>query len=348
MMEKATQLVLKGAKLIGCNFDVTGPVDGGIAPATRALISPIEMATGKKAYFVGKPNPLMMRHGLNMLGVENEDAEGVLQGVDFLRDSAMGIDVPIGEDVLVVGGGNVAIDVALTAKRKGAKNVTLICLEARDEMPAWQHEIEEALEGDIEIVNSFGPKSFFIDKSNKVSGIEFKTCTAVFDDEGRFNPQYDDNVCQPFFGDTIIIAIGQSAQLEHIETQGIPVTPRGGLEADPITLQTKLDWVFAGGDAFYGPKSVVDAVSCGKEAAESIHRFLNGQDLAAGREQNWEFDKPDTANEVHMDRTPVRCLDPEARECNFLEVSFGYNEDEAKTEAQRCLECGICSECYSA
>jgi NADPH-dependent glutamate synthase beta subunit-like oxidoreductase len=136
-------------------------------------------------------------HGGRNLGVENEDAAGVLQGVDFLRDAAMGKDVEIGDDVIVVGGGNVAIDVALTAKRKGAKNVTLICLEKREEMPAWEHEIEEALEGDITIVNSFGPKSFFIDKGNKVSGIEFKTCTAVFDDNGRFNPQYDDNACQP-------------------------------------------------------------------------------------------------------------------------------------------------------
>ena len=132
----------------------------------------------------------------------------------------MGKEVAIGEDVVVVGGGNVAIDVALTAKRKGAKNVTLICLETREEMPAWQHEIEEALEGDIQIVNSFGPKSFYIDKSNKVSGIEFKTCTTVFDEAGRFNPQYDDNACQPFFGDTVIVAIGQSAQLEHIKGPG--------------------------------------------------------------------------------------------------------------------------------
>ena len=285
-------------------------------------------------------------HGGRNLGVENENAEGVLQGVDFLRDSALGKEVAIGEDVVVVGGGNVAIDVALTAKRKGAKNVTLICLESREEMPAWQHEIEEALEGDIEIVNSFGPKSFYIDKTNKVSGIEFKTCTAVFDESGRFNPQYDDNVCQPFFGDTVIVAIGQSAQLEHIKAQGIPVTPRGGLEADPVTLQTGIDWVFAGGDAFYGPKSVVDAVACGKEAAESIRRFLNGQDLAQGREKDWEFEKPDIENEPKKDRTTVRCLDPEARECNFLEVSLGYDESEAKTEAQRCLECGICSECY--
>ncbi len=285
-------------------------------------------------------------HGGRKLGVENEDAEGVLQGVDFLRDAAMGKDVQVGQEVLVVGGGNVAIDVALTAKRKGAKKVTLICLEKREEMPAWEHEIQEALESEIEIVNSFGPKTFFIDKSNKVSGIEFKTCTAVFDENRRFNPQYDENACTPYFGDTIIVAIGQSTNLNGIKEQGIAISRPGGLEADPVTLQTPVDWVFAGGDAFYGPKSVVDAVACGKEAAESIHRFVNGLDLNEGREKKWEYVKPETAKEVLKDRVKVRCLDPEARECNFMEVSFGYNEDEAKLEAQRCLKCGICSECY--
>lgn len=285
-------------------------------------------------------------HGGRRLGVENEDVDGVLQGVDFLRDSAMGKDVPVGEDVIVVGGGNVAIDVALTAKRKGAKNVTLICLEKREEMPAWEHEIEEALEGDIKIINSFGPKAFFIDKSNKVSGIEFKTCTAVFDSDGRFNPSYDENECQPLFGDTVIISIGQSTDLSFIKEQGIAITRVGGLEADPVTLQTPIDWVFAGGDAFYGPKSVVEAVSCGKEAAESIDRFINGLDLNENREKTWEFEKPDISLEPNKPRTPIRCLDPAARECNFLEVSYGYDETEAKKEAERCLKCGICSECY--
>ena len=285
-------------------------------------------------------------HGGRRLGVENEDVDGVLQGVSFLRDSAMGKDVPLGEDVLVVGGGNVAIDVALTAKRKGAKNVTLICLEARDEMPAWEHEIEEALEGEIRIVNSLGPKAFFIDKNKRVSGIEFKSCTAVFDETGRFSPQYDENACQPFFGDSIIIAIGQSAQIDDFESQGVAVTARGGLDADPVTLQTPIEWVFAGGDAFYGPKSVVDAVACGKDAAESIHRFINNIDLKEGRDKTWEFEKPDISNEAKSPRTPVRCLAPDARECNFLEVSFGYDEAEAHREAERCLKCGICSECY--
>jgi heterodisulfide reductase subunit A-like polyferredoxin len=285
-------------------------------------------------------------HGGRRLGVENEDIEGVLQGVDFLRDCAMGKDVPIGEDVIVVGGGNVAIDVALTAKRKGAKNVTLVCLESREEMPAWEYEIEEALEGDIEITNSLGPKAFFIDKSSRFSGIEFKTCTAVFDGDGRFSPSYDENECRPIFGDTVIISIGQSMDLAFIKEQGISISRVGGLEADPATLQTPIDWVFAGGDAFYGPKSVVEAVACGKEAAESIHRFINGLDLMDGREKNWDFDKPDVSGEPEKPRTPVGCLDPDARECNFLEVSFGYNETEAKKEAERCLRCGICSECY--
>ena len=298
-------------------------------------------ADGYKACFMA-----IGLHGGRRLGVENEDAEGVLQGVDFLRDAAMGKEVKIGQDVIVVGGGNVAIDVALTAKRKGAKNVTLVCLEKREEMPAWQHEIEEALEGDIKIVNSFGPKAFFIDKNKKVSGLEFKTCTAVFDENRRFNPQYDDNACQPFFGDTVIIAIGQSTNLDGIKEQGVAISRPGGLAADPVTLQTPIEWVFAGGDAFYGPKSVVDAVACGKEAAESIHRFVNGLDLKEGREKKWEYVKPETADEVKKNRVKVRCLDPAARECNFLEVSFGYDQAEAKAEAERCLKCGICSECY--
>ena len=299
-------------------------------------------ADGYAAVFMG-----VGLHAGRKLGVENEDAAGVLQGVDFLRDAALGKDVPVGNNVLVIGGGNVAVDVALTAKRKGAQNVTMVCLEKREEMPAWEHEIEEALEGDINIVNSYGPKSFFIDPDlKKFSGIEFKTCTAVFDEQGRFSPAFDENACEAFFGDTVIIAIGQATDTADIEKQNVPMTARGGLEADPVTLQTSMEWVFAGGDAFYGPKSVVDAVASGKEAAESIHRYINGMDLQEGREKEWTFEKPDVINEPHKDRTPVRCLDPEARECNFLEVSFGYNEDEAKTEADRCLECGICSECY--
>ncbi len=285
-------------------------------------------------------------HNSRKLGVDNEDVEGVIQGVDFLRDVAMGKDVSVGDDVLVIGGGNVAVDVALTAKRRGAKNVTMVCLEKREEMPAWANEIQEALEGGVKIINSFGPKTFMIGKDKRVQGIEFRTCTSVFDENRRFNPKYDENTCQPFFGDTVIVAIGQSTNLEGIKEQGVSITPSGGLQADPVTLQTPVDWVFAGGDAFYGPKSVVEAVECGKEAAESIHRFINGMDLREGREKDWSFEKPDVSREPVKARTPVRCLTPSERECNFLEVSYGYNEEEAVREADRCLKCGICSECY--
>ncbi|MCU0585767.1 MAG: FAD-dependent oxidoreductase, partial [Desulfobacterales bacterium] len=221
-----------------------------------------------------------------------------------------------------------------------------VCLERREEMPAWAHEIQEALESDVTIVNSFGPKAFFIDKSKRVSGIEFKTCTAVFDENKRFNPRYDESACTPMFADTVIVAIGQSTDRSHLEGQGIAFSRPGGLEADPVTLQTPLEWVFAGGDAFHGPKSVVEAVASGKEAAESIHRYLNGLDLRAGREKEWDYVKPETAGEPLHSRVAVRCLDPAARECNFLEVSYGYDETEARTEASRCLRCGICSECY--
>ncbi len=290
-------------------------------------------------------------HGGRKLGIENEDTAGVLQGVSFLRDVAMGKDVAIGKDVLVIGGGNVAVDVALSARRTGAENVTMICLEKRGEMPAWEHEIQDAIDEKIQIVNSFGPKSFFIDKqSGRVSGIEFKSCTAVFDENGRFNPAFDENACQPYFADTVIIAIGQSADLGFAASQDIAVSGRGGLTADPVTLQTPIEWVFAGGDALYGPKSVVEAVACGKEAAESIYRFINGKDLHEGREKTWDFARPEippeTIEEIRMDRVPVKCLDPESRKANFCEVYEGYTEDQARKEAARCLECGVCSECY--
>lgn len=286
-------------------------------------------------------------HNGRKLGIENEDTKGILQGVDFLRDAAMGKKVEIGREVVVVGGGNVAIDVAQTAKRLGADNVTLICLERREEMPAWEYEIVEAVEDEINIVNSFGPRSFFIDKEDqRISGIEFKSCSKVFDENGRFNPQFDENVCQTFHCDTVIVAIGQSTNLDGIKEQGIAISRPGGLEADSVTLQTPIDWVFAGGDAFYGPKSVVDAVSCGKEAAISIHRFINNMDLREGREKTWEFVRPIIENEEKKDRVKVECLEPGDRARNFLEVLQGYDEDSAKQEAARCLACGLCSECY--
>ncbi|MBW2609072.1 MAG: FAD-dependent oxidoreductase [Deltaproteobacteria bacterium] len=291
---------------------------------------------------------LFMATGLHlsrMLNVEGEDLPGVLKGVDFLRDAALGNKVDVAKKVVVVGGGNVAIDVALTAKRLGAEDISLVCLEKRDEMPAWDYEIEEALEEGIKLVNSLGPKSF-IEEAGKLAGIEFKRCTAVFDEKGAFNPQYDENDLTSMDGETVIVAIGQAGDLSFADKEGVAVTPRGGLDADPVTLQTPIEWVFAGGDALYGPKSVVEAVACGKEAAESIKRYIKGEDLKEGREQEWSYEKPGIENEKKTVRTPMKQLPVEEREGNFKEITLGFSEEEVKAEAQRCLKCGICSECY--
>ncbi|MCK5311041.1 MAG: FAD-dependent oxidoreductase, partial [Desulfobacteraceae bacterium] len=284
-------------------------------------------------------------HGSRQLGIDGEDAEGVLPGVSFLRDAALKkIDSLKGKTV-VIGGGNVAVDVALTARRIGASDVTMVCLEARDEMPAWDYEIEEALEENVKIVNSQGPAKI-IETGGKTSGIEFKKCTSVFDDQNRFNPQYDENDLSTIDADNVIVAIGQSGEFGFADKESISITNRGGLDADPLTYQTPVPWIFAGGDAFYGPKSVVDAVACGKEVAESIHRFINKEDLKEGREKVFEFEKPDTFGEPLKERMNPAKISVDEREGNFNEITFGLSEENIKDEVDRCLSCGICSECY--
>ncbi|RLC20985.1 MAG: 4Fe-4S ferredoxin [Deltaproteobacteria bacterium] len=284
-------------------------------------------------------------HGSRGLGVKGEDMEGILKCTDFLRDAALGKAKKLTGKVMVIGGGNVAIDVALTAKRLGADDVTMVCLEKRDEMPAWDYEIEEALEEGVNIVNSLGPLRF-LGENSTANEVEFQECTSVFDENGRFSPQYDDCVLTSYEADTIIVAIGQMGELDYADKEGIALTPPGGLEADPVTLQTPIDWVFAGGDAFYGPKSVVDAIASGKEAAESMHRFINGQDLAEGREKTWDFEKPDIMDVPRLRREKPPIISLEEREGNFKEITMGLAKEAIEREAARCLSCGICSECY--
>jgi len=297
-------------------------------------------ADGFRAVFIATGLHLSRR-----LNVPGEDHEAVLKGVDFLRETALGAEVPVGDRVVVIGGGNVAVDVALTARRSGGKDVTLVCLEKREEMPAWDYEIEEALEEGVKIVNSLGPTRFMVE-GGKLTGVEFKCCTSVFDEDGRFKPSYNESDISSIVADTAIVAIGQASDLGFAEPQGIAVSPQGGLKADPVTLETPIEGVFAGGDVFYGPKSVVDAVNCGKEAAESIHRYINGLDLRENREKDWSYEKPETEGEQWSPRIQMRELPVEEREGNFKELALGFTEEEARKEAERCLKCGICSECY--
>ena len=284
-------------------------------------------------------------HGSRALGVPGEDMAGILPGVGFLRDIALGKKTELGKTVIVIGGGNVAVDVALSANRVGAEKVTMVCLEKRDEMPAWDYEIEEAVEEKVEIINSWGPKEFK-GKQGKCTALEFKKCTQVFDENGAFRPEYDENETLILEADNILIAIGQMGELDFTKSENIPVTRPGGLEVDPVTLQSPIDWVFAGGDAVYGPKSVVEAVESGKQAAISIDRFINGEVLEENREKEWDFVKPEIEGEDINPRNQISRIPLASRKNNFNEIASGLSDEQIKKEVERCLECGVCSECY--
>jgi len=284
-------------------------------------------------------------HLSRKLNVEGEDLPGVLKGVDFLRDASLGLGVSVGKKCVVIGGGNVAVDVALTAKRVGAEDITLVCLEKRHEMPAWEYEIDEAIEEGVKIMNSLGPKRF-LGKERQCIGIEFMRCASVFDENKAFNPRYDENDLTSLDADTVIVAIGQAADISFAEKEGIALTRRGGLENDPLTHETPLAGLFVGGDVSYGPKSVVEAVASGKKAAESIHRYVNGLDIKKDREEDWSYVKPEIEDEDKRHRISMRNSVLEERTGNFNEIALGFSKDESTQEADRCLKCGICSECY--
>jgi heterodisulfide reductase subunit A-like polyferredoxin len=283
-----------------------------------------------------------------LLGVEGENKPGVLQGVDFLRQAADQNRKPeVKTRVVVIGGGNVAVDVARTALRLGAKSVEMVSLEQRHEMPAYPEEVEATLQEGIKVTNGWGPLRIL--GNGSVSGIELKKCTQVFDADGRFNPVYDEQQRISLEADQIITAIGQTSDDAFVGHVGAQTQGRY-FKADPVTLQTSLDGVFAGGDAVSGPKSVIEAVAAGKRAAESIERYLTGKDMISQR-----FD--DTVKPVPEELLPA--LDdveekPRARAGElpvaermgtFREVEAGLTEEAALAEAERCLNCGLCSEC---
>ncbi|WP_338828025.1 FAD-dependent oxidoreductase [Neomoorella thermoacetica] len=281
-----------------------------------------------------------------MLKLDGSELEGILPGVNFLREAALGGRPEVGEKVVVIGGGNVAIDVARTARRLGAREVHLACLESREEMPAHPWEVEEALEEGIILHPSWGPKRF-LGAKGRVTGIELMQCTRVFDEEHRFNPQYNPEVTQTLTADTIIMAIGQAADLSLLGEKSPVATNRGLIKADPLTLATSVPGVFACGDIVRGPASVVEAVASGHEAAESVKRYLQGEDLAAGRslEKEPHLDPPPNVVPFPGRRQAQAMAPVEERVKDFREVYQGFTPEEAIAEAKRCLNCGICSEC---
>ncbi len=220
-------------------------------------------------------------HMSRKLGVPGEEIAGVDFGVEFLRQAGSKDNKPhVGRRVLVIGGGNVAMDVARTALRLGAKQVEMVALEKRDEMPAYKEEIEATLAEGIAINNGWGPNRILGDGA--VTGIELRECTRVFDENGRFSPAYNENNLKTINADQIIVAIGQAVNPDLLKHCGVEIG-RGCFTADPVTLETSVKGIFAGGENATGPGSVIQAVAAGKRAAESIERYLSGKDLRLDR-----------------------------------------------------------------
>lgn len=274
------------------------------------------------------------------------DLKGIVPGVDFLRAVSLNDDVQLGQKVVVIGGGNVAIDVARSAIRKGAEEVTLVCLEKREEMPAHAWEVEEALEEGIKIINSYGMKQFL--GSEKVEKIELMECTAVFDENGRFNPQYNEDNINILDTDMVIMAIGQTVENNLIKNHQELLAANGKIKADPTTLQTAYPKVFAGGDAIGRPLIAIEALAHGKKAAISIDRFFQKEDLRVAREKEDTYESKLIRELKEEEKGTVRKIGkriPIARRvATFEEVELGFSEKEALEEATRCLQCE-CKHC---
>ena len=287
--------------------------------------------------------------GLNIsrsLGFEGEDLEGVLGGVDFLRAGAQGDNMGLGRKVIVVGGGNVAIDVARTARRLGGEDVHLVCLEKRDEMPAWEHEILDAEEEGIIIHNSLGPNRI-LGREGRFTAAEFKYCKAVFDDAGRFNPSYDASRLTTIEADNIILAIGQGADTGFAASEHLELGRGNGIKADMVTGETNIPGVFAGGDVVYGPRIVVDAVAAGRRSSVAIDCYLQNKPVPNPIIQpksrgSVPFLEMTAKEKVDLKRPHPGQVPVDERIKDFRPVELDFTQEMAANEARRCLRCDRC------
>ncbi|CAO0823897.1 heterodisulfide reductase subunit A2 [Desulfarculales bacterium] len=285
-------------------------------------------------------------HQCLSLGVPGEDATGVQSGVEFLRQANLGQAVSPGSRVVVVGGGNVAMDSARTVLRLGSKEVTVLYRRTRAEMPADSEEIEEALEEGIRCEYLAAPKRFIV-KEGRLTGVEvIRMGLGPPDASGRPSPQEISGSEYVMEIDGALSAIGQEPDLDCLDdTCRLDVGRKNCLSVDALTLQTNLPHVFAGGDAVLGPATVIQAVAQGKEAAYSAIRLLAGQDLAKGRAKDWHaVDPPKVTVPVEARKKPPHA-DPVQRGKSFGEVVGSLSEEAARAEASRCLACAGCAEC---
>jgi formate dehydrogenase (NADP+) beta subunit len=322
-------------------------------------------------------------HRSRDLMIPGNELDGVLKGVDFLLNVNLGYRFSIGKRTVVIGGGNVAIDVARSAIRRqqqltlealsttllpdhlspsaqdiamkelmdvsraalrmGAREVHLVCLESREEMPAFEEEIEQGLEEGLKLHPSLGPKSF-VGENGKVTGVETIRCSSVFDAQHRFNPAFEPGTESVISCDTVILAIGQASDLSFLmPADGVEATRQGTIKIDPETLMSTAPGIFAAGDIAFGPRAVINTVADGKKAAEQIDRYLRGVEWKP-RPRYVQITVLDhhqmAARFDEYSRLPVPVL-PVDRRTGFTEVETGYTEDQARAEASRCLHCWI-------
>lgn len=295
---------------------------------------------GYKAFYIA-----IGARGGRMAGVPGEDAKGVMSGIEFLNKVNKDEEhMKLSGKTVVIGGGNVAMDVARTALRAGSDDVSMYCLESRDEMPAAKDEIEEALEENISINNGWGPKEI-ITENGRVKAVVLKKCTSVFNAEKRFAPVYDENDTITIECDNVLLSIGQQIIWGNLLAgTKVELNKNGTAKADPVTYQTAEPDIFVGGDVYTGPRFAIDAIAAGKEGCVSIHRFVHkGHSLTLARDLRHfiELDKNNLDIEEYDNakrQRPGRKSGDAAS--TYRELREIFTEEQLKTEASRCLGCG--------
>ena len=278
-------------------------------------------------------------------GISGENAEGAYTAVDFLRKAGGSESFPLEGDVVVVGGGNVAIDAARVSSRCTDAKISMFCLETRGKMPASNEEIEESLEEGIELNCGWGPKEI-LEEDGHVRGIVFKKCTRVFDAQGRFSPEYDENDTVTVPCRHVIFSVGQAIDWGHmLDNLHVKLRPNGGALANKLTYQTSEPDIFVGGDVYTGPKFAIDAIAAGREGAVSLHRYVHENcTLTIGRNRR-DFIELDKENiKVETYDSSSRQIPPKAdvkeQAKTFRDLSQGLSEEQVKKETSRCLSCG--------
>ena len=295
---------------------------------------------GYKAFYIA-----IGARGGRMAGVPGEDAKGVMSGIEFLNKVNKDEEhMKLSGKTVVIGGGNVAMDVARTALRAGSDDVSMYCLESRDEMPAAKDEIEEVLEENISINNGWGPKEI-ITENGRVKAVVLKKCTSVFNAEKRFAPVYDENDTITIECDNVLLSIGQQIIWGNLLAgTKVELNKNGTAKADPVTYQTAEPDIFVGGDVYTGPRFAIDAIAAGKEGCVSIHRFVHkGHSLTLARDlrhfieldkNNLDIEEYDNAKRQRPGR---KSGDAASTYRDLREI---FTEEQLKTEASRCLGCG--------